>query len=71
MIGKDKPGIDGKPFTITINKEWFTDFKKDLTFYGHKRVLDMFDELYEEVKHGDEEHMKWLKDKIEDFKARI
>jgi hypothetical protein len=24
-------------------------------------------ELYEEIKHGDEEHQKWLKDKIQEF----
>lgn len=27
-------------------------------------------QLYEECKHGDEEHQQWLKDKIMDFSKR-
>ena len=27
----------------------------------------MFNELYEDIKHGDEDHQKWLKDKINEF----
>lgn len=33
-------------------------------------IITLFKELYEEIKHGDEEHQKWLKDKIEDFIKR-
>ena len=29
-----------------------------------------FKDLYEEIKHGDEEHKKWLKDKINHFIGR-
>lgn len=29
--------------------------------------VSLFRELYEDIKHGDEEHQKWLKDKIEEF----
>lgn len=28
---------------------------------------DLFKELYEEIAHGDDEHRKWLKDKIDEF----
>ena len=31
----------------------------------------VLDDLYEEIKHGDDEHQKWLKDKIEEFKKSI
>lgn len=31
----------------------------------------VLDDLYEEIKHGDEEHQKWLKDKIEEFKKSL
>lgn len=29
------------------------------------------DKLYEECKHGDEEHQKWLKDKFENYLKSI
>lgn len=28
---------------------------------------NLLNELYEEIKHGDEEHQQWLKDKIQEF----
>jgi hypothetical protein len=31
------------------------------------QIRSLFLELYEETKHGDEEHQQWLKDKINDF----
>ena len=30
----------------------------------------MLNNLYEEIKHGDDEHQKWLKDKIQEFIKR-
>lgn len=30
-------------------------------------VKDLFEQLYEQIKHGDEEHQKWLKDEIDKF----
>ncbi len=31
------------------------------------KLKQMFMDLYEECKHGDDEHMNWLKNKIETF----
>lgn len=28
-------------------------------------------DLYEEIKHGDDEHQRWLKEKIETFKSNL
>lgn len=36
-----------------------------------KRLDDILNKLYEEVKHGDEEHQKWLKDKFNEFAQRL
>lgn len=33
-------------------------------------MTPMLEELYREIEHGDEEHRKWLWDKLEDFSAR-
>lgn len=33
-------------------------------------LVSLLRELYEEIRHGDEEHQQWLKDKIEDFIKR-
>lgn len=30
-------------------------------------MAELLRQLYEEIKHGDAEHQKWLYDKIEDF----
>jgi bacterioferritin (cytochrome b1) len=30
-------------------------------------TAEILRKLYEEIKHGDEEHQQWLKDKIEQF----
>lgn len=35
-----------------------------------KYIANMFFELYEEIKHGDEEHQRWLKEKMMDFVSR-
>lgn len=29
--------------------------------------MDILEKLYEEIRHGDEDHQKWLKDKIDNF----
>jgi len=33
-------------------------------------VNEKLDELFLEIEHGDDEHRKWLKDKIEEFKLK-
>ena len=32
-----------------------------------QEIKPLFDQLFEEIKHGDEEHQNWLKDKIDSF----
>lgn len=32
---------------------------------------NLLDYVYESIKHGDDEHQKWLKDKIEEVKREI
>jgi hypothetical protein len=44
---------------------------KALTKAAIKFLKNKLDELYLEIEHGDDEHRKWLKDKIEDFKTRL
>ena len=39
----------------------------DTFLYPKSTVIALFNQLYEEVKHGDDEHQKWLHDKIQDF----
>lgn len=39
----------------------------DRLFYTPYEVGDLLKELYHDCEHGDEEHRKWLKDKIEHF----
>lgn len=39
-------------------------------FFSLEKVQGLFYELYEEIKHGDDEHQGWLKEKIEDFMVR-
>lgn len=35
---------------------------------NNKQIMkDCLRKLYEEIKHGDEEHQLWLKNKVEDF----
>ncbi len=36
-----------------------------------RKLKSMFMDLYEECKHGDEEHMNWLKNKIETFVDKL
>lgn len=48
-----------------------TTGKNDNELRGKQQLISTFlDELYEEIKHGDEEHQRWLKSKIEEFKNR-
>jgi hypothetical protein len=35
-----------------------------------KNTVSLMRELYEEIKHGDDEHQRWLKDAIESFIER-
>lgn len=35
--------------------------------YSIKDVAKLFMEFYEKVKHGDEEHQKWLRDEVLNF----
>ena len=39
--------------------------------YSRNEVYELLDKLYEDVKHGDDDHQKWLKDKIEEFKKGV
>lgn len=32
---------------------------------------EMFDQLFAETEHGDEEHRQWLKDKFTDFRLKL
>lgn len=34
-------------------------------------VRSILDDTYEEIKHGDEAHQQWLRDKIDQIKARV
>lgn len=43
--------------------EWTGELDVSI-LYNFKELLD---NLYEEIKHGDEEHQKWLKNKINEF----
>jgi hypothetical protein len=38
-------------------------FEKDLKTL----ISGLFNKLYDQIKHGDEEHQAWLKNKIEEF----
>jgi hypothetical protein len=40
---------------------------KNLAPFPIKVLLDL---LYEEIKHGDAEHQKWLRDKMDEFIER-
>lgn len=33
-------------------------------------MIPWLENLYREIEHGDEEHRKWLRDKLEDFSKR-
>ena len=35
------------------------------SFYSHTKQI--FEELFEEIKHGDKEHQDWLKNKMNEF----
>ncbi|HEX8586084.1 MAG TPA: hypothetical protein VF680_16945 [Allosphingosinicella sp.] len=35
--------------------------------YTKEEVKEMFLELFQETKHGDQEHQDWLENKIKDF----
>lgn len=37
--------------------------------YTWLEVIELFIDLFEEIKHGDQEHQDWLRDKIKDFVA--
>lgn len=39
----------------------------DTIFPTKSKIAKLFDELYEEIKHGDEDHQKWLKDTMNKF----
>ena len=34
-------------------------------------ATDLLDELYERIKHGDDEHQRWLREEIDKFKNEI
>jgi hypothetical protein len=36
-------------------------------FWSKEGVKELFNIFYNKVKHGDEEHMKWLKDETDNF----
>jgi hypothetical protein len=39
--------------------------------YSRAHVKELLDKLYEESKHGDNEHQQWLKAKFDSFKQTI
>jgi hypothetical protein len=47
----------------------------DEAFDEHGFIKDytelILNELFKEIEHGDDEHRKWLKDKIEEFKKEL
>lgn len=64
---KDIPGINGEVFNVVYDD----GCKKGVILYTQEGVVILLDRLYEEIRHGDEEHQKWLKDKIEEFKKSL
>ncbi len=34
-------------------------------------IKEILNQLYDEIKHGDEEHQQWLKDKIDEFALQV
>lgn len=73
------PQVSNENFKFTLTPElleakynhmfsfWATHFDEIIK----SRIQEKLDELYEDIKHGDEEHQKWLKDKIEEFKKSL
>lgn len=48
------------------------DGKYNAYFPSYEEVIKQFcSELFEETKHGDEEHQKWLKNKIDTFRKKF
>lgn len=47
------------------------EVKEHLPHYSKTEVREMLDDLYESIKHGDNEHQTWLKFKIEEFKKKV
>lgn len=45
------------------------EYAKEVTD-RYERLLKAFDLILPEILHGDDEHKKWLKDKIESIRAR-
>jgi hypothetical protein len=39
--------------------------------YSRAHVKELFDKLYEDIKHGDSDHQRWLRDKIHNFTQTI
>lgn len=61
---------------INTAEKFIEDCKLSLKPYSEEMVLKLFakahvrkalEEIYEDAKHGDEEHQKWLKDKFNNY----
>jgi hypothetical protein len=73
-MGLDKKGLDEEIRKYCYERNFMAIFVDGITpiikdFYL-KRTNAMIGELYEEIKHGDEEHQKWLHDKMREFYER-
>lgn len=48
--------------------DWANDVEKVLIIdMVNDHIKDLFNKLFEEIKHGDQEHQDWLKNKINNF----
>ena len=60
--------ISKRYWEFSTSEYWDNSAKKEFGIRTLNTFLtERFNKLYEECKHGDDEHQKWLKNKFEDF----
>ncbi len=46
----------------------FVDYHQNQAeFEANDKLRELFNKLYEDIRHGDKEHQLWLKDKLDNF----
>ena len=63
--------LNGEKFFSVGNKCYVNADKKRFQFCWEEGQAALLDFIFEEIKHGDEDHIKWLKEKIEEIKGKI
>lgn len=66
-IGDDRKDDDETQFRFAMFVSEPSPFRRMILDAMEKYTVNSIMELYEEIKHGDADHQKWLKDKIESF----